>query len=70
MLVFYLVFLTLVALLIVGGYDATMRLVYYMDLNTRFFFVKIRMWFLKKKLERQILKDIKEFKSIKEKSNV
>jgi hypothetical protein len=70
MLVFYLGFLTVVALVIVGGYDATMRLFYYIDLNIRFFFIRIRMWFFKKKLERQLQMSLKKFKSSKEKTDV
>jgi len=70
MMVFYLGFLTVVALLIVGGYDATMRLFYYIDLNIRFFFIRIRMWFFKKKLERQLQMSLKKFKSSKEKTDV
>ena len=69
-MVFYLGFLTVVALLIVGGYDATMRLFYYIDLNIRFFFIRIRMWFFKKKLERQLQMSLKKFKSSKEKTDV
>lgn len=70
MLVFYLGFLTVVALVIVGGYDATMRLFYYIDLNIRFFFIRIRMWFFKKKLERQLRLGVLKFKSKKEKTDV
>ena len=70
MLSFYLLVLTVVALIIIGGYDSTMRLVAFIDLNTRYAFLKMRMWFFKKRIERQLSKDIKEIKSKKEKPNV
>jgi hypothetical protein len=70
MLFFYLLVLTVVALIIIGGYDSTMRLVAFIDLNTRYTFLKMRMWFFKKRIERQLSKDIKKIKSKKEKPNV
>ena len=57
MLLFYLLFLTIVVLLLMGGYDATMRLVIYIDLRIRQFFLDIRIWFFKRKLKKRILKD-------------
>ena len=57
MLLFYLLFLTIVVLLLIGGYDATMRLVIYIDLRIRQFFLDIRIWFFKRKLKKRILKD-------------
>ena len=57
MLLFYLLFLTIVALVLIGGYDATMRLVMYIDLKIRQFFLDIRIWFFKRKLKKRLLKD-------------
>ena len=57
MILFYLLFLTIVVLLLIGGYDATMRLVIYIDLKIRQFFLDIRIWFFKRKLKKRILKD-------------
>ena len=57
MLLFYLLFLTFVVLVLIGGYDATMRLVMYIDLKIRQFFLDIRIWFFKRKLKKRILKD-------------
>ena len=57
MLLFYLLFLTVVALVLIGGYDATMRLVIYIDLKIRQFFLDIRIWFFKRKLKKRLLKD-------------
>jgi hypothetical protein len=57
MLLFYLLFLTFVALVLIGGYDATMRLVMYIDLKIRQFFLDIKIWFFKRKLKKRLLKD-------------
>ena len=57
MLLFYLLFLTVVALVLIGGYDATMRLVMYIDLKIRQFFLDIKIWFFKRKLKKRLLKD-------------
>jgi hypothetical protein len=70
MLFFYLLVLTVVALIIIGGYDSTMRLVAFIDLNTRYAFIKTRMWFFKKRIEQQLSKDLKKIQSKKEKPDV
>jgi hypothetical protein len=70
MLFFYLLVLTVVALIIIGGYDATMRLVAFIDLNTRYAFLNARMWFFKKRIERQLSKDIKKIQSKQENPDV
>ena len=57
MLLFYLLFLTFVALVLIGGYDATMRLVMYIALKIRQFFLDIKIWFFKRKLKKRLLKD-------------
>ena len=57
MTLFYLLFLTFVVLVLIGGYDATMRLVMYIDLKIRQFFLNIRIWFFKRKLKKRLLKD-------------
>ena len=57
MLLFYLLFLTFVVLIFIGGYDATMRLVMYIDLKIRQFFLDIKIWFFKRKLKKRLLKD-------------
>ena len=57
MLLFYLLFLTFVALVLICGYDATMRLVMYIDLKIRQFFLDIKIWFFKRKLKKRLLKD-------------
>jgi len=50
----------------IEGYDATMRLVAFIDLNTRYKVLQIRMWFFKKKIEKQLRKDMKNLQSHKE----
>ena len=70
MILFYLLFLTFIVLLFIGGYDATMRLVAYIDLNTRYKILKLRMWFFKNKIKKDILKQQKELNKSKENSNV
>jgi hypothetical protein len=42
-----------------------MRLVAFIDLNTRYAFLKAKMWFFKKQIERQLSKDFKEIQSKK-----
>lgn len=54
MVVFYLLVLTFIALVAIGGYDATLRLVAYIDLLFRYQIVRVRMWFMKKRLEFQL----------------
>ena len=67
MTLFYLLFLIFIVLLLAGGYDATMRLIAFIDLNTRYAFLNFRLWMFKKKIERELEKDRKEFKSQQEK---
>ena len=57
MMLFYLLFLTVVVLVLIGGYDATMRLVMYIDLRIRELILDIRIWFFKRKLKKRLLKD-------------
>ena len=57
MLLFYLLFLIVLALVLIGGYDATMRLVMYIDLRIRELILDIRIWFFKRKLKKRLLKD-------------
>ena len=70
MTLFYLLVLIFVVLLLAGGYDATMRLIAFIDLNTRYAFLNFRLWMFKKKIERELEKDRKEFKSQQEKNHV
>jgi len=51
---FYITLLLILLLFAYGGYENTIRLFSYTDLNTRYTWIKIRMFFMKKKLERQL----------------
>jgi len=53
----YLVLLTFLALVAIGGYESTLRLVRYLDLQLRMEIIQIRVFFMKRKLE----KDMKSF---------
>lgn len=54
----YLVLLTFLALIAIGGYESTLRLVRYLDLQLRMEIIQIRVFFMKRKLE----KDMKSFR--------
>ena len=58
---FYLLMLTFVALVAYAGYDETMRLFAYLDLQIRYAFVKIQMKWMGWKLKRQLIKDTTNF---------
>ena len=62
MILFYFLFLTIVVLLVIGGYDSTMRLVMYIDLRIRELILDIRIWFFKRKLKKQLNQERKELK--------
>lgn len=70
MTLFYLLILTFIALIAIGGYDATMRLVRYLELSFQYhFIVKPKMYFMRKKLERELGIDRREFAKYLEKKN-
>jgi len=62
MILFYLLFITIVVLLVIGGYDSTMRLVMYIDIRIRELILDIRIWFFKRKLKKQLNQERKELK--------
>jgi hypothetical protein len=70
MLGFYFLFLVLICLIAYGGYENTMRLFAYIDLQIRFAWVRLRMYFMMRKLKRQLDKQNLEYqKLIKEYTN-
>ena len=70
MAVFYLLMLTFVALVVYAGYDETMKLVQYMDLQIRYAAIKIQLRWMGWKLKRQLIKDTTDFqKFLKEYDN-
>ena len=50
MFTFYVIFLIFALLVAYAGFDATMRLVAYLDILFRTQIIEIRLWFLKKRL--------------------
>ena len=61
MTLFYLLMLTIVALVAYAGYDETMRLIQYMDLQIRYAGIRVQMKWMGWKLKRQLVKDTTEF---------
>ena len=67
---FYFLMLTFVALVVYAGYDETMKLVQYVDLQVRYAAVRVQMKWMGWKLKRQLVKDTTEFqKFLKEYDN-
>jgi hypothetical protein len=62
MLGFYFLMLTFVALVAFAGYNETMKIIQYADLQIRYFLILLRMKWLGWKLKRQLVKDTTEFK--------
>ena len=58
---FYFLMLTFVALVVYAGYDETMKLVQYVDLQVRYAAVRVQMKWMGWKLKRQLVKDTTEF---------
>ena len=70
MTLFYLLILTFIALIGIGGYDATMRLVRFLELSFQYHLImKPRMYLMRKKLERELGIDRKEFAKYQEKND-
>ena len=60
MALFYLLTLTFVVLVAYAGYDATMRLVPYADLIIRYQIIRVRMYFMRKRLQKSLNLDFKQ----------
>jgi hypothetical protein len=54
---FYLLILTFVILVAYAGFDATMRLIQFIDLKIRYAWIMIQMKWMEQKLKRRLLKD-------------
>ncbi len=50
----YFIVIIFFALVAIGGYESTMRLIQYADLQFRFLIIQIRMFFIRKKLKKQL----------------
>ena len=67
MTLFYLLMLTFVALVAYAGYDETLRLIRYLDLNFKYFIIRVKMKWMERKLRKKLLADRADFtKSLKE----
>jgi hypothetical protein len=58
---FYLLMLTFIALVVYAGYDETMRLFQYADLQVRYAAVRVQMKWMGWNLKRQLIKDTTNF---------
>lgn len=56
MLTFYLLVLIVLLMIAYAGFEGTMRVFAYLDLQLRFLVVKIRMYFMGLKLRRQLIR--------------
>lgn len=50
----YIVLIVFIAAVAIGGYESTLRLIRYIELSIRYEIVKVRMWFIKRKLEKEL----------------
>ena len=57
MTLFYLLMLTIVALVIYSGYDETLNLVKYLDLQFKYSILRVRMKFMERTLRKKLLID-------------
>ena len=62
MTLFYLLMLTIVALVIYSGYDETLNLVKYLDLQFKYTILRVRMKFMERTLRKKLLIDRAKFK--------
>ena len=61
MTLYYVLMLTFVALVAYAGYDSTMRLVQYLDLQIRYAGIRVQLKWMGWKLKRQLIKDTNNF---------
>tara|TARA_B100000035_G_C20940098_1_gene527100 strand:+ start:83 stop:334 length:252 start_codon:yes stop_codon:yes gene_type:complete len=64
MTLFYLLMLTIVALVAYAGYDATLRLISFLDLQMRYAIVRVRMKWMERKLRARLLKDTADYQNL------
>ena len=64
MLGFYLVLIFVAILFATAGYDATMRLFYYADLQIRYAWIQFKMSLMRRKLRKQLIKQTEEYKKL------
>lgn len=54
MIIFYYFALVLLALVAYAGWQETLKLIFYLDLLLKYQIVKVQMWSMRKKLEREL----------------
>jgi len=64
MLAFYLMVVILLCMIWYAGYEGTMRVFTYLDLQLRYFGIKVQMWRMKRQLEKQLDLPPTDFSSI------
>jgi len=64
MLAFYLMVVILLCMIWYAGYEGTMRVFTYLDLQLRYFGIKVQMWRMKRQLEKQLNLPPTDFSSI------
>lgn len=64
MLGFYLILIFVTILFVTAGYDATMRLFYYADLQLRYAWIQFKMSLMRRKLKKQLISQTEEYKKL------
>ena len=65
---FYLTVFIIACLFAYGGYESTMRLFTYVDLHLRYSIIKVRMYFMARKLRKELnLSSLPQIKELKQK---
>ena len=64
MTLFYLLILTFVILVAYAGFDATMRLIQFIDLQVRYAWIRVQMKWMEQKLRRRLLKDTASYQQL------
>ena len=64
MLIFYILVLTFALLVAYAGFDATMRLVQFIDLQIRYAGIRVQMKWMEQKLRRRLLKDTADYRQL------
>ena len=64
MTLFYVLILTFVLLVAYAGYDATMRLVQFIDLQVRYAWIRVQMKWMEQKLKRKLLEDTANYQQL------
>ena len=63
MIGFYVTAAIIVLMIVYAGFENTFRLFAYIDLQLRYAFIRVRMEFMKRKLKKQLDRDVEKFMS-------